>query len=133
MLYGLFTLDKFLVFCAFSDTFLSIFWSRTFPNTETKSAACQKFCAQFVRFLCQFCTKNQKNHNVRNSVQILCHFCAKFGTKNINTQETQKSGSENFSLDRNFWHNSSQILDRKVSENGTESRFSSSVNSPLEC
>ena len=30
--YGLFTLDKILVFCAFSDMFLSIFRSRIFPT-----------------------------------------------------------------------------------------------------
>ena len=119
------------------------------------------FSVPFLTRFCQFFgpelfqTRKQNLLHVRNSVpssyvfcansvpktkkiimsEILYKFCAisvpNSVQKNINTQETQKSGSENFSLDRNFWHNSSQILDRKVSENGTESRISSSVNSPL--
>ena len=82
--------------------FLCLFWhvsvnflvqnfSNQFELLETKSGACQKFCAKFVSFLCQFCTKNQKNLNVRNSVQILCLFCAKFGAKNHKyTRNTEK-------------------------------------------
>ena len=67
--------------------------------------------------------------------EILYKFCA-FSVPNsvrkiINTQETQKNGSEIVSLDRNFWPNFFQILDQKVSENGTESRILSSVNRPL--
>ena len=69
---------------------------------ETKSAACQKFCAKFIRFLCQFCTKNKEILISEILCKFLCLFCAKFGTKKINAQERQKSGSEDFTLDSNL-------------------------------
>ena len=58
--------------------------------------------------------------------------CQIWCEKKHNTHETQKNGSENFHFPGIFKHNFSQILDQKVSENGTESRISSSVNSPLQ-
>ena len=75
---GLFTLDKILVFCAFSNMFLSIFWSRILPNNLDLGN--KIWCMSEI--LCQFCTfsvpilyQKPKNLNFRNSVQILCQIC----------------------------------------------------------
>ena len=62
---GLFTQDEIFVFiwCLFwhvAANFLVRNSVKQFKLVETKSAACQIFCAKFKRFLCKFCTKNQK-------------------------------------------------------------------------
>ena len=54
---GLLTLDQSLVFCAFSDVFLSIFWSRFFPN-DLDSWNLPGILCQVVCFLRQLFTKN---------------------------------------------------------------------------
>ena len=80
---GLFTLDEILVFCAFSDTFLSIFgsrilsynldfWKQNLLHVRYSVPNSNVFCANSVP---------KKPKNVRNSVQIFCLFCAKFVTK----------------------------------------------------
>ena len=123
-----------MVFCAFSDTFLSTSWSRIFPNNLDFWKQNLEHVRNSVPNLYFFCANSVPKTKKILMSEILYKFCA-FSVphsvrKIINTQETQKNGSEIVSLDRNFWHNFSQILDQKVSENGTESRILSSVNSP---
>ena len=125
---------KFWFSVPFLTRFCQYFGPELFQTVWTfgnKICCMSKILCRILMFSVPILYQKPKNLDVKNYVQILCLFCAKFGMKKHKYTRNTEKWFRQFFTRQIFGTILLKILDRKVSENGTEIRISSSVNRPL--